>query len=84
MSRTLWVNYAIIVYYGQFCSFDILLDEMLRPWLLEVNISPALQSGTPLDLHVKAPLAHDVLNLSGIQLPNRDAHQRSINTCSHK
>lgn len=48
---------------------DILLDEDLRPWVLEVNISPSLHSGTPLDISVKAPLAKDVLNLAGIYIP---------------
>ncbi|PIO74115.1 Tubulin-tyrosine ligase family protein [Teladorsagia circumcincta] len=48
---------------------DILLDEDLKPWLLEVNISPSLHSGTPLDVSVKAPLAKDVLNMAGISVP---------------
>ncbi|EPB77465.1 Tubulin-tyrosine ligase family protein [Ancylostoma ceylanicum] len=48
---------------------DILLDEDLKPWLLEVNISPSLHSGTPLDISVKAPLAKDVLNMAGIYVP---------------
>ncbi|KAK6743388.1 hypothetical protein RB195_010568 [Necator americanus] len=48
---------------------DILLDEDLKPWLLEVNISPSLHSGTPLDVSVKAPLAKDVLNMAGICVP---------------
>ncbi|MFH4980664.1 hypothetical protein AB6A40_007373 [Gnathostoma spinigerum] len=50
-------------------GMDILLDDTLKPWLLEVNISPSLHSGTPLDVSVKAPLAKDVLNLCGVQLP---------------
>ncbi|CAI2347509.1 unnamed protein product [Caenorhabditis sp. 36 PRJEB53466] len=50
-------------------GIDILLDENLKPWLLEVNISPSLHSGTPLDVAVKAPLAKDVLNLTGIYVP---------------
>jgi tubulin polyglutamylase TTLL4 len=50
-------------------GFDIMLDEALRPWLLEINISPSLQSSTTLDFDVKSRLAKDVLNLAGIQLP---------------
>uniref|UniRef100_A0A914XU25 Tubulin polyglutamylase TTLL4 n=1 Tax=Plectus sambesii TaxID=2011161 RepID=A0A914XU25_9BILA len=52
-------------------GFDILLDESLKPWLLEVNISPSLQSGTELDRAVKGPLARDVLNLSGMNIPDK-------------
>ena len=37
----------------------------------QVNISPSLHSGTPLDVSVKAPLAKDVLNMAGIYVPPR-------------
>ncbi|KAG7210946.1 hypothetical protein KM043_016320 [Ampulex compressa] len=48
---------------------DVLLDENLKPWLLEVNISPSLQSSSPLDVAVKGPLIKDVFNIAGYQLP---------------
>ncbi|XP_076652406.1 tubulin monoglutamylase TTLL4 isoform X2 [Halictus rubicundus] len=51
-------------------GFDILLDENLTPWLLEVNISPSLQSSSPLDMAVKGPLIKNVFNIVGYQLPN--------------
>ncbi|XP_017760325.1 PREDICTED: tubulin polyglutamylase TTLL4-like [Eufriesea mexicana] len=51
-------------------GFDILLDENLKPWLLEVNISPSLKTSTPLDTAVKAPLMKAVFNIAGYQLPN--------------
>uniref|UniRef100_A0A915Q6C7 Tubulin-tyrosine ligase n=1 Tax=Setaria digitata TaxID=48799 RepID=A0A915Q6C7_9BILA len=50
-------------------GMDILLDDTLRPWLLEVNISPSLHCSTPTDVAVKTTLAKDVLNLCGIQIP---------------
>lgn len=49
---------------------DILLDENLRPWLLEVNISPALQSSSPLDVAVKGPLIRNVFNIAGYHVPS--------------
>lgn len=50
-------------------GFDVLLDAELRPWLLEVNISPSLHSTSPLDLNVKAPLVKAVLNTAMYQVP---------------
>ncbi|KAH7698852.1 tubulin-tyrosine ligase [Aphelenchoides avenae] len=50
-------------------GMDILVDEMLRPWLLEMNISPSLHSQTAVDVSVKAPLAKDVLNMCGLPFP---------------
>lgn len=47
-------------------GFDILLDKNLKPWLLEVNISPSLSSSSPLDKKIKTVLICDTLNLVGI------------------
>uniref|UniRef100_A0A0N4ZKC5 Tubulin polyglutamylase TTLL4 n=1 Tax=Parastrongyloides trichosuri TaxID=131310 RepID=A0A0N4ZKC5_PARTI len=53
-------------------GMDIILDENLQPWLLEMNISPSLHSGTNLDREVKSPLAKDVMNMCCINLPPCD------------
>ncbi|KYN42127.1 Tubulin polyglutamylase TTLL4 [Trachymyrmex septentrionalis] len=50
-------------------GIDIILDENRRPWLLEVNISPSLQSSSPLDIAVKGPLIRNLFNMAGYQLP---------------
>lgn len=47
-------------------GFDILLDDKLRPHLLEINISPSLSSSSPLDKKIKTTLICDTLNLIGI------------------
>ena len=49
-------------------GYDILLDENLCPWLLEVNLSPSLAFDSPLDLKIKANLLKDTFNLTGIRL----------------
>lgn len=50
-------------------GFDVILDEDLKPWLLEVNISPSLHSNSPLDLAVKGPLIAELFNIVGYHLP---------------
>ncbi|XP_022074937.2 tubulin polyglutamylase TTLL4 [Acanthochromis polyacanthus] len=53
-------------------GFDIMLDENLKPWILEVNISPSLHSNTALDVAVKGQMIRDLLNLAGFRIPSRD------------
>mmetsp|Transcript_31323 Transcript_31323/g.94100 ORF Transcript_31323/g.94100 Transcript_31323/m.94100 type:complete len:880 (+) Transcript_31323:135-2774(+) len=44
-------------------GFDVLLDEKLRPWLLEVNYAPSLTQDVKEDALVKAPLLLDTMAL---------------------
>uniref|UniRef100_A0A8C3YPH4 Tubulin tyrosine ligase like 4 n=1 Tax=Catagonus wagneri TaxID=51154 RepID=A0A8C3YPH4_9CETA len=53
-------------------GFDIMLDENLKPWVLEVNISPSLHSSSPLDISIKGQMIRDLLNLAGFVLPNAE------------
>jgi len=50
-------------------GFDVLIDEQLKSWLLEVNICPSLSSGSPLDKRIKTKLVADTLTLVGFQPP---------------
>ncbi|NWS68557.1 TTLL4 polyglutamylase, partial [Crotophaga sulcirostris] len=68
-------------------GFDIMLDENLKPWILEVNISPSLHSNSPLDVSIKGQMIRDLLNLAGFVLPSTDnvvsrPQARSGSTCS--
>ena len=44
-------------------GFDILVDEKMKPWLLEVNFSPALGNDCTQDELVKRPLLNDILEI---------------------
>eukprot|EP00929_Paragymnodinium_shiwhaense_P113695 TRINITY_DN819_c0_g1_i3.p1 TRINITY_DN819_c0_g1~~TRINITY_DN819_c0_g1_i3.p1 ORF type:complete len:853 (-),score=148.91 TRINITY_DN819_c0_g1_i3:113-2671(-) len=58
-------------------GFDVLVDEDLKPWLIEVNLSPSMQAESPLDWHVKSALLSDVFNLIGLPRVDRDTVAKS-------
>ncbi|XP_072314129.1 tubulin polyglutamylase TTLL5 [Eucyclogobius newberryi] len=47
-------------------GFDVLIDAKLKPWLLEVNLSPSLACDAPLDLKIKASMIADMFSLVGL------------------
>ena len=44
-------------------GYDVMVDDALRPWLLEVNCSPALGCEEAADREVKEPLVADMVDL---------------------
>ncbi|XP_060518781.1 probable tubulin polyglutamylase TTLL2 [Cylas formicarius] len=54
----------------EFFGFDILIDNALRPWLLEVNLSPALSNDCDADRLVKKSMLHDMFDLLGFPMLN--------------
>lgn len=44
-------------------SLSVLLDETLKPWLLEINASPSLSITTKPDRVLKTKLIHDLLEV---------------------
>lgn len=47
-------------------GYDIMLDEELRPWLIECNHSSSFNIDSPLDLRIKEELVTDTLKLVGV------------------
>ena len=44
-------------------GFDIMIDNQMKPWLLEVNSSPAMSMDGPADQRVKPDLLKDTFKL---------------------
>jgi len=52
-------------------GFDILIDEKLKPWLIEINHSPSFGTDTPLDFKIKKDLIADTVQLLGLTHANK-------------
>ena len=63
-------------------GFDILLDSDLKPWLLEVNLSPSLSTDSPLDHKIKACLLADTFNMT--QVKRFDRKKESLNKIKYR
>jgi len=55
-------------------GFDIILNDKLKPLLLEVNHAPSFACDSPLDYEVKRKLFVDMFNLIGLTLQRK--HQK--------
>jgi len=48
-------------------GYDILIDSELKPWLIEINLTPSLACESPLDFQIKSNLIADTFSLIGVQ-----------------
>jgi tubulin polyglutamylase TTLL6/13 len=56
-------------------GFDVIINEDLQPFILEINYTPSFSTDTPLDLNIKKSLIHDALVLMGT---NKDFKEKTI------
>ena len=47
-------------------GFDVLIDEKLKPWLIEINHAPSFATDTPLDFKMKKDVIADAVQLLGM------------------
>lgn len=43
-----------------------MIDSNLKPWLIEVNMSPSMNSDSPIDIKIKGNMIADLLTMTGI------------------
>ena len=48
-------------------GFDVMIDQNMKPWVLEVNVQPSLSSSSVFDKRIKTMVVCDVLTLVGIR-----------------
>ena len=63
-------------------GFDVLVDSDLKPWLLEVNLSPSLACDSPLDMSIKSNLVCDSFNVMGMK--RFDRKKESLNKIKYR
>eukprot|EP01052_Picozoa_sp_SAG31_P024950 SAG31_NODE_2158_length_6304_cov_2.589525_2_plen_704_part_00 len=57
-------------------GFDLMLDDTLTPWVIEVNTSPSLAISGGVDKKIKQQLLIDLLNVVGFVPVDRTQHKR--------
>lgn len=53
-------------------GFDVIIDENIRPWLLEVNLNPSLSCDSEMDTKVKSMMISDALSVAGMPIEQGD------------
>ncbi len=53
-------------------GFDVMIDQALKPWILEVNHTPSFTTDTPLDSVIKKKAIKDALKLMNINLKTKN------------
>ena len=47
-------------------GFDVIIDENLKPWLLEINYTPSFGTDTPLDRLIKKGVIEEAIRIMNV------------------
>ena len=47
-------------------DFDVIIDDKLKPWLLEINYTPSFTTDTPLDKVIKEGVIEEAIKIMNI------------------
>ena len=59
-------------------GFDILVDDKLEPWLMEVNLNPSLDCEAQIDNKIKTSLITDIINILNITPYSRSKDNKAL------
>ena len=48
-------------------GYDVMIDQNLKPWLMEINLSPSLSLESDMDIKLKTKLVTEMFNLFGFK-----------------
>ena len=48
-------------------GFDVMLDDNLKPWIIEINGSPSMRANTKKDKELKMGIIDDVLTIIDLE-----------------
>jgi len=57
-------------------GFDVLIDEKLKPWLIEINHAPSFGTDTPLDFRIKKDMLADTIEILNMSHQRKKDFQR--------
>ena len=55
-------------------GYDVIIDQDLKPWLLEVNASPSLTANTKEDYMMKTEMLHGMLDVIDMEASHTALH----------
>lgn len=65
-------------------GFDILIDSDKKPWLIEVNTMPSLQTGSPFDEALKKSAVMGALKIIDLKTSIKSRYKKALKNCNLK
>jgi len=57
-------------------GFDILIDDKLRPWVLEVNHAPSFNTDSDIDREAKRAVIFDTINMLNLSSKRKEQYKK--------